>query len=286
MRHILLFTLLLACALHPCVASRTLTDETGRTVTLPDHPHRIICLVPSITDDVFSLSAGDEVVAISDYVQFPAEARSKPSVGSISNPSLEAILALRPDLVLGMPHLNDQAVLEQLRHLNIPVYLVDPHGVAGILHSITSLGQATDREAQASAVVARLTQRIDAVRASVKNKPVIEVFMPVSYDPVITIGQGAFITEIIAIAGGRSITDDLRQEWPSISMEAVVARSPHALLMLRGGHTTIESLKSRPGWDVLPAVRAGRVYYVDKRVDFPSPVAIDALEDLVRQFHP
>jgi iron complex transport system substrate-binding protein len=282
----LLFTLLLVCALRPCVASRTLTDETGRTVTLPNHPHRIICLVPSITDDVFSLSAGDEVVAISDYVQFPAEARSKPSVGSISNPSLEAILALRPDLVLGMPHLNDQAVLEQLRHLNIPIYLVDPHGVAGILHSITSLGQATDREAQASAVVARLTQRIDAVRASVKNKPVIEVFMPVSYDPVITIGQGAFITEIIALAGGRSITDDLRQEWPHISMEAVVARAPHALLMLRGGHTTIESLKDRPGWNVLPAVRAGRVYYVDKRVDFPSPVAIDALEDLARQFHP
>jgi iron complex transport system substrate-binding protein len=286
MRHILLFTLLLACALRPCVASRTLTDETGRTVTLPNHPHRIICLVPSITDDVFSLSAGDEVVAISDYVQFPAEARSKPSVGSISNPSLEAILALRPDLVLGMPHLNDQAVLEQLRHLNIPVYLVDPHGVAGILHSITSLGQATDREPQASAVVAHLTQRIDAVRASVKNKPVIEVFMPVSYDPVITIGQGAFITEIIALAGGRSITDDLRQEWPHISMEAVVARAPHALLMLRGGHTTLESLKDRPGWNVLPAVRAGRVYYVDKRVDLPSPVAIDALEDLVRQFHP
>ena len=286
MRHMLLFTLLLVCALRPCVASRTLTDETGRTVTLPNHPHRIICLVPSITDDVFSLSAGDEVVAISDYVQFPAEARSKPSVGSISNPSLEAILALRPDLVLGMPHLNDQAVLEELRHLNIPVYLVDPHGVAGILHSITSLGQATDRETQASAVVARLTQRIDAVRTSVKNKPVIEVFMPVSYDPVITIGQGAFITEIIALAGGRSITDDLRQEWPHISMEAVVARAPHALLMLRGGHTTIESLKDRPGWNVLPAVRAGRVYYVDKRVDFPSPVAIDALEDLVRQFHP
>ena len=286
MRHMLLFALLLVCALRPCVASRTLTDETGRTVTLPNHPHRIICLVPSITDDVFSLSAGDEVVAISDYVQFPAEARSKPSVGSISNPSLEAILALRPDLVLGMPHLNDQAVLEQLRHLNIPVYLVDPHGVAGILHSITSLGQATDRETQASAVVKRLTQRIDAVRTSVKNKPVIEVFMPVSYDPVITIGQGAFITEIIALAGGRSITDDLRQEWPHISMEAVVARAPHALLMLRGGHTTIESLKDRPGWNVLPAVRAGRVYYVDKRVDFPSPVAIDALEDLVRQFHP
>jgi len=226
------------------------------------------------------------VVAISDYVQFPPEAKQKPSVGSISDPSLETILSLHPDLVLGMPHANQQSALDELQHLNIPVYLVDPHGVAGILHSITSLGQATNREAQASALVTRLTQRIDAVRASVRGKPIVNVFLPVSYDPVITIGKGAFITEIIAIAGGHSITDDINQEWPHISMEVVIARAPAALLMMRGGRTTIESLKDRPGWNTLPAVRANRVYYVDKRVDFPSPVAIDALEDLAKQFHP
>lgn len=286
MKRILVLGMLLASVMRPCAASRSLTDETGRSVTVPDHPHRIVCLVPSITDDIFSLGAGDDVVAISDYVEFPAAARSKPSVGSITNPSLEAILDLHPDLVLGIPHLNEQSVFDQLQHLNIPVYLIDPHGVAGILHSIDSLGQATNRTAEASVEVARLTQRIDAVRASVKNKPLVSVFMPVSYDPVITIGQGAFITEIIALAGGHSITDDIRQEWPHISMEAVVERAPQALLMMRGGHTTIESLKDRSGWSGLPAVRNGRVYYVDKRVNFPSPVAIDALEDLVRQFHP
>jgi len=281
---VLLF--LIASAVRPCIAARTLIDETGRSVTVPDHPHRIICLVPSITDSVFALGAGEDVVAISDYVQFPPEAKQKPSVGSISDPSLETILSLHPDLVLGMPHANQQSALDELQHLNIPVYLVDPHGVAGILHSITSLGQATNREAQASALVTRLTQRIDAVRASVRGKPVVNVFLPVSYDPVITIGKGAFITEIIAIAGGHSITDDINQEWPHISMEVVIARAPAALLMMRGGRTTIESLKDRPGWNTLPAVRANRVYYVDKRVDFPSPVAIDALEDLAKQFHP
>jgi iron complex transport system substrate-binding protein len=281
---VLLF--LIASAVRPCIAARTLIDETGRSVTVPDHPHRIICLVPSITDSVFALGAGEDVVAISDYVQFPPEAKQKPSVGSISDPSLETILSLHPDLVLGMPHANQQSALDELQHLNIPVYLVDPHGVAGILHSITSLGQATNHEAQASALVTRLTQRIDAVRASVRGKPVVNVFLPVSYDPVITIGKGAFITEIIAIAGGHSITDDINQEWPHISMEVVIARAPAALLMMRGGRTTIESLKDRPGWNTLPAVRANRVYYVDKRVDFPSPVAIDALEDLAKQFHP
>jgi ABC-type Fe3+-hydroxamate transport system substrate-binding protein len=277
---------LLISAVRPCMASRMLIDETGHSVGVPDHPHRIICLVPSITDSVFALGAGDDVVAISDYVQFPAEARKKPSVGSISNPSMEAILSLHPDLVLGMPQANQQSVLDQLQHLNIPVYLVDPHGIAGILRSITSLGHATNREVQASAVVSRLTQRIAAVRASVQGKPVISVFMPVSYDPVITIGKGAFISELIAVAGGRSITDDINQEWPQVSMEMVVARAPVALLMMRGGKTTIDSLKDRPGWSVLPAVRTDRVYYVDKRVNFPSPVAIDALEDLARQFHP
>ena len=286
MKRTVFLILLLVSATRLCVASRTVTDETGRSINVPDHPHRIICLVPSITDSVFSLGAGDDVVAISDYVQYPAEARKKPSVGSISDPSLETILALHPDLVLGMPNANGQSVLDHLRQLNIPVYLVDPHGVAGILHSVTSLGQAIHREKESSVVVSRLTQRIAAVRASVRDKPVVNVFMPVSYDPVITIGKGAFITEIIALAGGHSITDDIHQEWPQISMETVVARAPSALLMMRGGKTTIESLRDRPGWSVLPAVRSNRVYYVDKRVDFPSPIAIDALEDLAKQFHP
>jgi len=270
----------------PCAASRTVVDETGRKVNVPDHPHRIICLVPSITDDVFALGAADDVIAVSDYVEYPAEAKKKPSVGSISNPSIETILSLHPDLLLGMPHQNQQAALDQFERLGIPIYLVDPHGVAGILHSITSLGQATGRESQAAALNSRLQRRIDAVRARVQGKPVISVFMPVSYDPVITIGKGAFITDIVEIAGGKSITDDMTQEWPHISMEAVIARAPQALLMMRGGKITPDILKTRPGWHSLQAVRTGRVYFVDKRVSFPSPVAVDALEDLARQFHP
>ena len=285
MKRLLVCLCILTCVI-PAWASRPLRDETGRSVTVPDHPHRIICLVPSITDSVFSLGAGDDVVAISDYVKYPREASLKPSVGSISNPSMETILSLHPDLVLGMPKSNQQSVLNQIQGLGIPVYVVDPHGIAGILHSITSLGQAINREPQAAALVARLKQRIAAVRASVQGRPVIKVFAPVSYDPVITIGKGAFITEIIAAAGGESITANLPEEWPQISMEAVVARAPAALLLVRGGRITIEILKDRPGWNALPAVRERRVYFLDKRIEFPSPVAIDALEDLAKQLHP
>jgi iron complex transport system substrate-binding protein len=289
MKRLLQTLILVALALHfalPCPASRILTDETGRSVTVPDHPHRIICLVPSVTDSIFSLGAADDVAAISDYVKYPAEALKRPSVGSISNPSMETILSLHPDLVLGVPQFTQRSVLDQIQNLGIPVFLVDPHGIAGILHSILSLGKAANRESQATALVARLNLRIAAVRASVQGKPVIKVFAPVSYDPVITIGKGAFITEIIEAAGGESITADIAQEWPQISMEAVVARAPQALLLVRGGSINLDILKHRPGWNALPAVRERRVYFVDNRVEFPSPVAIDALEDLAKQFHP
>jgi ABC-type Fe3+-hydroxamate transport system substrate-binding protein len=110
--------------------------------------------------------------------------------------------------------------------------------------------------------------------------------MPIWYDPIITIGKHAFTTEIIEAAGGRSVTDDLAADWPQISMEIVLARAPEALLLVRDGKTTLELLRSRPGWSSVPAVQASRVYYVDGRIDFPSPVAIDALEDLAKQFHP
>ena len=271
----------------PCAASRTVVDEAGRTVTLPDHPHRIVSLVPSITDTVFALGAGDDVVAISDYVKYPEAATHKPSVGTIMDPSIEKILSFHPDLLLGQVHQNQRSIVEQAERYGIPIYICDPHGFSGIFQSITDLGVALGRVPQATALNARLHGRIDAVRARVQGKPVVSVFLPVSYEPLITIGRGSYITEMIAIAGGRSITDDItNNEWPQISMEAVIARRPRALLMMRGGTLTLAVLKTRPGWSTLPAVKTGTVYFIDNRSSFSSPIAIDALEELARQFHP
>jgi iron complex transport system substrate-binding protein len=110
--------------------------------------------------------------------------------------------------------------------------------------------------------------------------------MPIWYDPITTIGKHAFITEIIEAAGGRSVTDDISADWPQVSMESVMQRAPEALVLVRGGKISLDVLKDRPGWSALPAVQARRVFYVDDRIDFPSPVAIDALEDLAHEFHP
>ena len=286
MRTVLAGVLLLVGMGPVCLASRVVVDETGRTVTVPDHPHRVICLVPSVTDDVFALGAGDDVAAVTDYVKYPEEARKKPSVGSILTPSVETMLAQHPDLVIGEPKANQQAILDQLQRLGIPVFLVSTHGLEGILKSIGFVGVALNREHEAAALNARLQQRIDAVKASTRGKPVVSLFMPVWYDPVITIGKGAFITEMIAVAGGRSVTEDLEQEWPHVSIEIVLERGPEALLLIREGKVTLDVLQGRPGWGQVPAVKQRRAYYVDRRVDFSSPVAIDALEDLAKELHP
>jgi len=289
MKRILTLLSLIAMLVAPCFASRTLTDETGRKVVVPDHPHRVICLMPSVTDTVFALGAGDDVVGISDYTKYPAAALTKPSVGDLIKPSIETILSLHPDLVIGYQPAGPMEVTDQLERVGIPIFLVRHnalHGIAGIMHSVETIGEALNRTSQADALVRSLQQRVDAVRARTKGLPAPRVFMPIWYDPITTIGKNAFITEVIEAAGGQSVTDDLPAEWPQISMEVVLERAPDALLLVRGGKTTLKVLENRPGWSSMTAITAHSIYYVDDRINFASPVAIDALEDLAKQFHP
>ncbi len=277
--------LLTAIAL-PSFASRTVKDELGRTMEVPDHPHRVVCMVPSVADIVYSLGAGADVVAISAFTKYPKEALQKPRIGLPLNPSIETIVALHPDLALGTGDLNALEVAGHLQRLGIPVFMVDPHGIEGIYASILSLGQALNRETDANALVVQLRTRVDAVKARVAGKPKVRVFMAVWYDPVMTIGKRAFISELIEEAGGVSVTDDITQEWPQVSLETVVSRQPDALLLMRGSKLTLAELKMRPGWEHLRAIQQERVYYTDDRIEYPSPIAFDALEDLAKQFHP
>jgi iron complex transport system substrate-binding protein len=285
MSRVLVLWVLLAAAVA-AQASRVVTDETGRTVTVPDHPHRVVCLVPSMTDTVFALGSGDDVVAVSDYTTHPPAALKKPSIGSLIKPSIETILSFHPDLVLGTSIPGATETAARLQAVGVPVYLVDPHGLSGILRSVGSVGEALNRVPQATALNSSLSKRIEAVKAHAAGKPAPRVLVPVWYDPIITIGKNAFISELVETAGAKSVTDDLLPDWPEVSMETVVTRAPEALVLIRGGKISIEMLQKRPGWSSLPAIQSGKVYYVDTGIQEPSPIAIDALEELAREFHP
>lgn len=276
--------LIVVGAALPAFASRTLIDDLGRKVVIPDHPHRIICLVPSVADAVFAVGAGSDVIAVSDFTQYPPEARQKRSIGLPLTPSLELIVSLRPDLVIGSGDFTSN--VNQIEQFGIPVFMLNPHGIEGIYRSVLSLGKALSREAAAAAVVARLRARVRAVQARVQGKPVLRVFMLIWHDPITTIGQHAFITELIAAAGGESLTRDLPQEWVHLSFEAIVALAPTSILLVRGSQMSFDDLVRRAEWNAVPAIRQRHVYYVDDRLYSPSPVALDALEDLAKQFHP
>ena len=185
-----------------------------------------------------------------------------------------------------MAHVNPQAALEPVLRLGIPVFLVDPHGLAGLLHTVASVGAATDHAPQARAEIARLQARITAVQTRVQPLPHPRVFISFSSNPIYTAGRGAAITEIISAAGATSITATLPQEWPVVSLEFVVDHAPDAIILYRDHKVTLAALERRPGWSAVKAVREQRAIYIDDRVEFSSPVAIDALEDLARQIHP
>ena len=281
-----LFLFVLAYS-SPAFASRRVIDELGRTVLVPDRPHRVLCLTPSLTETVYELGAGELVVGVTDYTEFPVEARSKPSVGGLVDPSMEKIVALGPDLVLMVARLNRPETIRQLEDLSLPVFVVDPQGLEGILKMVRSVGEAIHRDAEARYLVAQLAQKRDAVLARVKGLPRPKILVVVWYEPVLTVGSKAFITDAIAAAGGDSVTADIPQAWPQISMEEVLRRSPDFLLLINELHggITLDALKAHAGWDRLDAVRNARVIYVDERMELPSPSVFDALDELARALH-
>ncbi len=277
---------LLVCA--PAMASRELKDELGRKVTLPDNPQRVVCLAPSITETVYALGLGAVVVGVTDFTNYPPEAQTKPSVGGLTDASLEKIISLHPDLVLAMPHLNRQETVEELEHIGIPVFIVDPQGLHGIMASIQHVGDALNRSSVARRLLKRLEDRRADVAARVKGWPRPKVLVVIWYDPVTTAGSKSFITDVISAAGAESITADMAQAWPQISMEEVMRRSPDFLLLVSGAHGGIsrEDLKARAGWDQIEAVRDNHLIYMGEQLFHPSPVVFGALEQLAKELHP
>ncbi len=273
------------CALSGSAwCSRKLQDETGRTITVADQVKRVVSLAPSVTDTIYALGAAPQLIAITDFTQFPPEAaKEKQSVGDILKPSLEKISKLRPDLVIAIATFNSPETINGLERIGVPVFLVSGRGLQGVYNSIASIGHALGREKEATALLVKLKSREQKVReiAATGKRPT--VFLALQLDPCITAGKGAFITELIGIAGAKSVTDDLPQDWLRVSLEAILPRKPQYILLLRSAPFGIREMQARAGWNALDAVKSGRVMFADDRLQIPAPVAFDGLEDLARQ---
>jgi iron complex transport system substrate-binding protein len=279
---------LVAAASGAEAAVRGVTDGVGRHLELPDTPRRIVTLTPSLAEIVYGIGAGDAIAGVTDHTDYPAEARAKPSVGGMVDPSVERIVALRPDLVLATLESNRQTTIDGLQRLGIPVFVIRPEGLDGILQAVEQIGLALNRLSDARAAVDRLRVRRQELASRVAGLTRPRVFVLIWPDPVVTVGHHAFITEAIEAAGAECVTSNLPQPWPRVSLEEVVRLAPDTIVLIANGHPTLslDELARRPGWNRVPAVIAHRFVEIDARLEHSSPVVFDALEALARALHP
>ena len=270
------------------VAALTLVDMLGREVTLPAPPRRIVSLVPSATELIFALGGEDRLVGRTDYCDYPPEAKSKPSVGGMIAPSLETLVALRPDLVLATPSGNREETFTKLKQIGIPVYAIHAHRVAEMLDVMARLGELTGRQAAVTTLVAEVERRLRAVADAVRPYPRPRVLYVLWPDPLLVPARDAIVTELIGLAGGESITAGERGDYPRFSIEAAVARAPEVILLAR--HGTGTGPMARDKWDrltSLPAVKAGRIHPVDGNfMHRYGPRVVEGVERLARVIHP
>jgi iron complex transport system substrate-binding protein len=276
----------------------TLVDSMGNVVTFTSPPERIVSLAPSNTEMLFAVGAGDKVVGVTDFCNYPynftawVEAGNMTSIGNYYAPSVEPIVALEPDLVLASTGSLDAA--ENLKSLGYNVLVVESKTIDGVLQDILLIGRATGTDIQAGDLVSDIRSRIDNVTnqaATAATTP--KVYHEVWNDPLMSVGPSTFIDELISCAGGENIFHDAASSWPVVSSEAIIEKNPDVMFFpdmymgVGNFYETIETVASRPGWDTISAVQNGALYEINADIISRSgPRLVDALEIIAKMVHP
>jgi iron complex transport system substrate-binding protein len=293
--------LVLGCALVSAVSAstsrqaseaksggRSVTDETGRKMTIPANVQRIVSLAPNLTEVVYALGAGDRLVADTDFCDVPAEAKLKPHVGGPKNPNLEAIVALHPDVVLATTSINNAATADTLLKAGIAVYTTDPETVIGTLDSFAKIGDVIGSRAQGIALETSLRARLDALQAHLTDHPLAHVLFLVWLTPPMSIGQNTFVADALRWAGAESILIT-NQRWPQPAFEEVLRLQPDYVVLTtdhEGSSADVAILRTSPQWKDLMAVQLGRVVTASDGIETPAPSLVDAIEQLAHELHP
>lgn len=264
-------------------------DAVGRDVTLDTPPRRIVSLAPNVTEILFSLGLGERVVGVTTFCTYPAEAKTKPKIGSFMDLSVEKIISLAPDLVIGTVDGNSRSGVGILERASIKTFVVNPRDVAQTINTIEQLGKICGTEKRGRELASKLRRRVDVVGEKVRSAGRLRVFLQINDHPIMTVNRHTFHNDLINLAGGINIFEDGPISYPRIGIEEVLARKPEAILissMERGGRFE-EARKEWLKWDSLPAVKEGRVYLIDSDIiDRPSPRIVEGLEKMARFLHP
>jgi iron complex transport system substrate-binding protein len=266
----------------------SLVDDAGRTVTLRGPARRIVALVPSVTETVVALGAADRLVGRTDFDHGPAVDRL-PSIGGGLDPSVETLVSLHPDLVLGWETNGRPELRNRLTALGIPVFSIKTEDTTDVFRAVRNLGRLTGRVGAADSLARALRAELAAVRASVAGAARPTVFYMAWNDPPLTAGPKTFISQVIEVAGGRNVFADATALWPTVSIEEIVRRQPEYVVVPAGeqGASKVDELKRAAGWRELRALREGRGVRVPAEVvNQPGPRLGEAARAMRDAIHP
>jgi iron complex transport system substrate-binding protein len=262
---------------------REITDDLGRIVKLPAKIERAVSLAPNLTETVFAVDAGDKLVGVTTYCNFPEQTKSIQKIGDTMKPNIENIIALKPQVVLVSTASQIEAFTKTLEEQNIAVFVTNPNSLESIYKSIKQLGEIFGKQEKSSVLVGNMQKRVSEIEAKTKasNKP--KTFVQISKGSIFTIGKTSFMTDLINRAGGVSATGNIETAYPNLSKETALALQPEVIILSESD----DNKEPNDAFANSPAVRNGKVFKINADVfSRPGPRIVDALEQIAKDLHP
>jgi len=264
------------------IPTRPMADGLGRTVNVPVELKRVVSLAPNITENIFAVGAGERLVGVTTFCNYPEAARSIAKIGDTMNPNLETIVALKPDVVFVSTDSQIEAFTRTLTDNGIAVFVMNPKSLDDVFANLKQLGGMFGTQQTSIPLVKSLTERAEAVKKRDGQTPP-KVFVQISKEPLFTIGTDSFLTEIIRRADGESVTANVPTAYPKLSKETALALDPDVIILS-------ESDDNREPNEVFknsPAIRNKRVISINADlISRPGPRLVDALEQIAPGLRP
>ena len=266
----------------------TVSDQEGKPLTLAKQPRAIISFSPGVTEILFAIGAGPQVIAADQFSDYPAEAKALKQRVKYTSPDIESALSLNPDLVIMSRA--QRASVERFRSAGLPVfYTPEADSLDAIMENVRMWGHLTGHAAEADQVANGMRARIEAVK--VKVAPVAEgprAFYELS-DSLVSAGDKTFIGSILTLLKAKNVASGAATDYPQLTAEAVISRDPQVIFLADASSAgqSLETLRKRPGWTSISAVKDGKVYAVDPNTgNRPGPRIVLALEEIGRLLYP
>lgn len=279
--------LFLICSLLITTAAASpisLEDDSGRTVQLDAPAVRIVSLAPHITELLFAAGAGEHIVGVGSYSDYPAEARVLPQIGSYNGIDYEGLLALQPDLVIAWQSGNGMRIIERLRHLGLNVFVSEPRELSDIPRTITQFGELAGTAAEARAAAQDFEQRLLTLTTTHAGLPTMRVFYQIWNAPLMTVNGQQIISQVIQLCGGENVFARLPSLAPQIGLEAVLAANPEVIIASEVGEQAPPWLYDWRKWPQLRAVQQDNLFFIPSDlIQRHSPRLLDGAELLCSQ---